>query len=545
LYVTPERFISESIFQIQNIKLVCIDEAHCISKFSTSSRFSYMILPKFLKNFTRLALTGSIDKQSQDDVEKLLWIKKVVKFGRAFRKNLQVTVSREDDILTFAGKICRSENYKKGSLIFYCNLQYLTDSVSQWLRSKGETCQSYHSGLSDSRRQQVQEDFTSGKVRILVATVSFGMGIDKSNVSSVIHLHLPSSLEQFIQESGRAGRNGDLAKVHILVNDSTLYYQRSLIYSNHINKRHILSFGKILHPNLKRTRDSQESSEFLYIQISQFLQELGVNKETLLEILNFFEKKGLVSNVSISPLNANISFHKTSPEELSKKFAIVSHVLTTGKKLASCRRVYLPELAKKVGLDIRDTVKVLKRLAATGEINAEFMDEGFELTCLSFPSEIELLKLAAETEEFFQGIEEVLRTKIETCFLVFDKVAKDSFQQCQDVFEEISDLIEEYIQGKLVEEMPVIKVDGIKNDVLCVATQFEGVPDSKDITCVLQGINTERTPYSRWKGYYLWSRYRKCRFMDVYQQVTQVLIEGIEEKVSAVESYKEIIEDSD
>ena len=553
LFITPERFISEFIYQIPNISLICIDEAHCISKYSTSNRFSYMILPKYLKSLRVLALTGSIDQKSQLDVMSLLNISKVVKHGRAFRTNLKVTVSREDDILTFAGKIIRSEKYKRGAIIFYCNLQYLTDSVAQWIRSIGETCQSYHSGLSEQRRQMVQEDFSTGKVRILVATVSFGMGINKSNVAAVIHLHLPASIEQFIQESGRAGRNGQDANVHVVVSESTLYYQRSLIYANHITKRHILAFGKILRPSLKRRRDSDQSTPYIYIQINEFIAELGLNKETLLEILNYFEQRSLISNISVSPLNVNISFHKTQPEELSNKYAIISHILTTGKKLATSRRIYLPDLCQKLGLNIKDTVKVIKRLAATGEINAEFMDEGFELTCFSFPVEMELLDLATETEKYFQETEEILRAKIETCFLVFDKVAEDCFQDCKDVYAELSDLVEEYIEGKLKEEMPLRKImdeQDIKGDVLCIAPQFDGIPDAKDITCILQGINTERTPYSRWKSYFLWSRYRKFRFLDVYGEVSKALMDGhemIDKKIKVGERAEpdEIVESED
>lgn len=544
LFITPERFISESIHLISCIKLVCIDEAHCISKYSTSCRFSYKVLPKYLKGHQILALTGSIDLITQKDTEKLLRITSTIKHGKAFRDNLKVTVSREEDLLTFAGKIARSEKFRSGSIIIYCNLQYMADSVAQWLRSKGELCQSYHAGIGEFRRQQVQEDFTAGKIRILVATVSFGMGINKSNVAAVVHLHLPNSIEQFIQESGRAGRNGNQAHVHLIVNENTLFFQRSLIYGNHVTKRHILALGKSLFPTLKRKRDSEPSFSFIYLQIEPLVQDLGISKETLLEILNFFEAKNLVTNVSVSSLNVNITFHKTSPEELSKKYAIVSQILTTGKKLANCRRIYMPELCQKLDMGILETAKVLKRLAATGEINVEFTDEGFELTCISFPQELALLELAKETEEYFEHVEDVLRCKVETCFMTFDKVAKDSFQECKNVYSELSDLIEDYIAGQ-TEELPCEEVGDIETDVICIAGQVDGVPEAKDVCCIMQGINTGRTPYSRWKGFYLWGRYRRFRFMQLYKIVHRVLLDDVENKVGPGIQGEELIENSD
>lgn len=546
LFVTPEKFISESIHLISCIKFVCIDEVHCISKYSTSCRFSYKILPKYLKGHQILALTGSIDAVTLKDTERLLKIGSVVKHGKAFRDNLKVTVSREEDLLTFAGKIARSDKFASGSIIIYCNLQYMADSVAQWLRSKGELCQSYHSGIGEFRRQQVQEEFIAGKIRILVATVSFGMGINKSNVSAVVHLHLPNSLEQFIQESGRAGRDGSNAHIHLIVNESTLFFQRSLIYANHVTKKHILALSKTLYPTLKRKRNSETSFPYIYLQIEPLIQELGISKETLLEIFNFFEEKQLVTNVSVSSLNVNISFHKTSPEELSKKFSIISHILTTGKKLANCRKIYLPELCQKLDMQIQETSKVLKRLAATGEINVEFADEGFELSCISFPRELELLELATETEEYFEHVEEVLRSKIETCYMTFDKVAKNSFADCKNVYNELSDLVEAYIDGE-IEELPCENIENdenVESDIICTAGQVDGIPDAKDISCILQGVNTGRTPYSRWKNFYLWARYRRYRFTQIYKIVFRVLLDEVENKV-AVEHNDELVENSD
>ncbi|OMJ68768.1 hypothetical protein SteCoe_33688 [Stentor coeruleus] len=546
VYVTPEKFISEALYTIKNISLICIDEAHCVSKFSTSTRLSFLQLPRLLGQVKILALTAAIDTITEEDLMSLLKITKKISLGRALRENLTVTVSREDDILTAAGKLVKTERFKKGSLIIYCSMQYMADSVAQWLKSKGELCMSYHSGHSEARRGHIQEDFITGKIRIIVATVAFGMGIDKSNIAGVIHIHMPQSLEQFIQESGRAGRNGSKAHIHVMISESTLYFLRSLIYANHISKKQIIQLIKIMRPsNSKRSRDEDFSQgPRLTLKISAICEETGLSKERLLSLFHHFIDKGLIKDLSISPITVNVSFHKTPPEVLASKFAIISHILNIGKKLAGSRKIDLVALSAKVSLKIIEVVKVLKRLAATGEIFVEFSDDAFIIDSGIIPEDMALISFATSTEEHFFSIENVFRKKIETCFMIFDQVAKDFFNDCQDVNNELSELIEDYLHKGYYDEIPEDNLPDISADVHCLEIDIDGIPEAKDISCILQGIHTERTPMSRWKASHLWGRFRKFRYDQVYNAVNEVLMEemGSRVKFKHSESEFEIVE---
>lgn len=542
VYVTPEKFISEALYTIKNISLICIDEAHCVSKYSTSTRLSFLQLPRLFGKVKILALTAAIDTIAENDLMSLLKIDEKVSFGRALRDNLLVTVSREDDVLTAAGKLVKTERFKKGSIIIYCSMQYMADSIAQWLRSKGELCMSYHSGHSEARRGHVQEDFVTGKIRIIVATVAFGMGIDKSNIAGVIHIHMPQSLEQFIQESGRAGRNGSKAHIHVMINESTLYFLRSLIYSNHITKKQIFQLVKTMRPfNLKRSRDEDFSQgPRMTLIITTVCEETGLSKERLLSVFHYFIDQGLVKDLCISPVTANVSFHKTPPEVLASKFAIISHILNIGKKLAGSRKIDLVTLSSKLSLKIIEIVKVLKRLAATGEIFVEFSDDAFIIDSGIIPEDMALVSFAKSAEEHFFTIENVFRKKIETCFMLFDRVAKDYFSDCQDVNNELSELIEDYLHKGYYDEIPEDQLPDISADVHCIKVDIDGIPEAKDISCILQGIHTERTPISRWKVSHLWGRLRKFRYDQVYYAVNEILMEDIGARVKYKHSESEI-----
>ena len=533
LYVTPEKFISEKIAFLPNISLICIDEAHCVSKYSKSTRLSYMLLPDLLKNHRVLGLTAAVDSITLQDLQALMRIEKTVSQGRALRENLHVTVSRESDIITAAGKLVHSERFRNGSVIIYCAMQYIADSVAQWLRSKGEACMSYHSALGDYKRNKVQEDFITGRIRIIVATIAFGMGIDKANIRGVVHLHMPYSLEHFIQESGRAGRDGSEAHVHVFISDSSLYFQRALMYSSHITKKLIIKLVKMLAPaSLKRCRDEPApKGPILHLKISETCEEMGLDKERLLALFYYLQSKLVITSVSVNPITATVSFHKTAPELLAEKYAIISQILNTGTKLASSRRISLPELSEKMQLGIDELIKVMKRLAAAGEISTEFTDDAFIVEAGDLPQELRLLDLAKETEEYFSNVEETFRRKIETCFMVLDRVAKDSVKECKNSNGELGDIVEEYLHKGYYDEIPEDEIGDISLDVHCIAAEMEGVPDPNEIACILQGINTKRNPMARWKNYHMWGRYKQFRFLQVYNECAQVLLEDMGKKM--------------
>jgi ATP-dependent DNA helicase RecQ len=225
LYVSPER-ISTSIFQYKvsrlNLSLVAIDEAHCISQWGYDFRPSYLKIALLRDHIPAkvpfLALTATATPHVIEDIMNKLSFKEPNILRTSFeRKNISYLVRKVEDKGTYLVKTLLKA---AGSGIVYVRSRKRCREVAELLVSEGISADYYHAGLPDEIRDKKQASWTSGETRVIVATNAFGMGIDKAEVRFVIHWELPDSIENYFQESGRAGRDGKPAFAVLLYSPS-------------------------------------------------------------------------------------------------------------------------------------------------------------------------------------------------------------------------------------------------------------------------------------------------------------------------------------
>lgn len=297
LYISPERFekeVMQDSIKKMNIRLIVVDEAHCISSWGYDFRPSYLGLCKLreiIPNIPIMALTATANDQVQKDIIQNLQITGAQIFRSSFKRtNLEYVVHKTE--LKMTTLMEEVTQVKDGCTIIYVRNRVRTETLANYLKSNGLIAEYYHAGMEFRERRRVQRKWNKNKIDVMVSTNAFGMGIDKDNVRLIIHMDIPESIESYFQEIGRAGRDGKPSKCVLIYNRedyNTVYHKgiRGVPTLNDVNK--VLSY--LVRYQHKKEVKPGETVEF---NLSHFANKYTLNYDLAHNALKMIERDGWI-----------------------------------------------------------------------------------------------------------------------------------------------------------------------------------------------------------------------------------------------------------
>lgn len=529
LFVSPERFLNADFLSIfshgtPSVSLVVVDEAHCVSEWSHNFRPSYMrlrasLLHEKLNCKCFLAMTATATTTTLHSIMSALEIPSTNLIQKApLRRNLQLSVSLSGNRMKDLLSVIKSSPFSEAeSIIVYCKFQLETDQVSRYLCDNNISAKSYHSGIPARERTRTQELFCSNKIRVVVATVAFGMGLDKRDVGAVINYSLPESLEEYVQEIGRAGRDGRLSYCHLFLDDITYYKLRSLSHSDGVDEYAVNKFLSEVFSGGISSRGSICS-----LVREPVSRKFDLREEVMLTILTHLELGEVQYLRLLPPLNVtcSLNFHKTTPGLLADKDAVVAAILKRSDTKQGQYVFDIPTLANSIRVTAVDLLNHFNSLQEKGEISFETKDPAYCYTIVELPSDF--CSLSANLTKWLSEIETCKVRKLVAMYnAAVSAVDGCKMQGCSGtqhticLQKKILDYFQEddtsTVHDKMGQNSPFLRAD--MKVFLQSNSQAKFTP--RAVARIMHGIGSPAYPSTIWSKTHFWGRYTNIDFKVV------------------------------
>jgi ATP-dependent DNA helicase Q4 len=454
LFITPERLHSkkfqELLKEFPPINFVCIDEVHCLSEWSHNFRSSYLYLNQIIKEVLNIrcviGLTGSLTKETQSSIIKMLDIpEKNVISGNLVRNNIRMTISKDQDRENALISLLRTPCFHNlNSIIIYCMKQNQCDSLASHLRAYGFQAESYHAGKDRVDREMTQNKFIKGNLRIIVATIAFGLGVNKPDVRGVIHFNMPKSIENYTQEIGRSGRDGLTSYCHLFLSSNDYIKMRSLAYSEGIDLGSIKEMlNKIILDNNENTQVINDIKK-VFLPIDETEIRFDMKKETISTLLNYLEieDKSIKTFLPISS-KVTIKTYKYDLNQIEEKEnynEVINFLINNSEKIKQSYVINIEKICN--GLDCSPfyVFNELNRLKNEYKLYIKYSDISFYLELNKSVLEENIKNLNIDKEKWVnllsnklyervKNIENSKVKKVDQIYLLLKNAASESLSE--------------------------------------------------------------------------------------------------------------------
>ncbi|WIA09963.1 hypothetical protein OEZ85_010175 [Tetradesmus obliquus] len=413
LYVAPEKLSARPVMEclrgLSPLPLVCVDEAHCMAEWGQGFRPAYFRLGHLLCNVLRpravLALTATATPVTRACIRQLLDIPPEQQLIESpLRSNLRLGVSHVNGASKGGGiaaavvqLLTTGELASAKSVVVYAGFKATADSLAAQLQRAAVPARPYHAGLTMQQREAVQGAFLSGGLRVVVATVAFGMGVDKQDLDAVLHTCLPHSLEEYVQQVGRAGRDGRVGRCMLFLDDADYVKLRALAHGGTARRCSIeLFLAKVFGRELeyeaqqdasaaadgkkRRKQPNLDPSRHRALPVQAAAAELDVAEEVMEGCLSFLQADAVEPFITALPNTAatiDVRFHKTAPEQLAEQHPVVAAILKAKcRKYAGTYKVHMPALLAAADRPPGELLAELAGLAAAHEVGLDLGRQG-------------------------------------------------------------------------------------------------------------------------------------------------------------------------